>query len=46
MAGPRYLRSDDESFFRPLSELDLGDTRVYLGIVLSAGSEAARGRRR
>jgi hypothetical protein len=34
MAGPRYLRSEDEGFFRPLSELDVGDTRVYLGIVL------------
>jgi hypothetical protein len=34
MAGPRYLRSEDDSFFRPLSELSAGDTRVYLGIVL------------
>jgi hypothetical protein len=34
IAGPRYLRSEDESFFAPLSDLDAGDTRVYLGIVL------------
>jgi hypothetical protein len=34
IAGPRYLRSEDESFFRPLSELTLGDARVFLGIVL------------
>src|SRR4051812_26386186 len=34
LAGPRYLRSEDESFFRPLDDLDLPDTRVYLGIVL------------
>jgi hypothetical protein len=34
MAGPRYLRSEDERFFAPLSDLDTGDTRVYLGIVL------------
>ncbi len=34
MAGPRYLRSEDKRFLRPLSDLDVGDTRVYLGIVL------------
>jgi hypothetical protein len=34
MAGPRYLRSEDDGFFRPLSELEAGDARVYLGIVL------------
>lgn len=34
MAGPRYLRSEDKRFFRPLADLDVGDTRVYLGIVL------------
>jgi hypothetical protein len=33
MAGPRYLRSEDRSFFRPLVDLEVGDTRVYLGIV-------------
>jgi hypothetical protein len=34
LAGPRYLRSEDERFFRPLGDLDIGDARVYLGIVL------------
>jgi len=34
MAGPRYLRSEDDSFFRPLSELRHGDAHVFLGIVL------------
>jgi hypothetical protein len=34
LAGPRYLRSEDDSFFRPLSDLQPGDARVYLGIVL------------
>jgi hypothetical protein len=34
LAGPRYLRSEDDGFFRPLSELSADDTRVYLGIVL------------
>jgi hypothetical protein len=35
MAGPRYLRSEDRSFFRPLVDLEVGaQTRVFLGIVL------------
>ncbi|HEY2601278.1 MAG TPA: hypothetical protein VGI67_06955 [Thermoleophilaceae bacterium] len=34
LAGPRYLRSEDDSFFRPLAELSPGDARVFLGIVL------------
>ena len=34
LAGPRYLRSEDERFFAPLRDLDIGDTRVFLGIVL------------
>ena len=34
MAGPRYLRSEDDRFFRPLAELRPGDARVFLGIVL------------
>jgi hypothetical protein len=34
LAGPRYLRSEDERFFAPLAELEPGDARVYLGIVL------------
>ncbi|MQA77934.1 MAG: hypothetical protein GEV10_05545 [Streptosporangiales bacterium] len=34
LAGPRYLRSEDDRFFRPLHGLDVGDARVFLGIVL------------
>jgi hypothetical protein len=34
MAGPRYLRSEEDRFFAPLRDLDVGDTRVFLGIVL------------
>jgi hypothetical protein len=34
MAGPRYLRSEEDRFFEPLTGLDVGDTRVFLGIVL------------
>jgi hypothetical protein len=34
LAGPRYLRSEDHGFFRPLADLDPGGARVFLGIVL------------
>ncbi len=34
LAGPRYLRSEDDRFFAPLRELRAPDTRVFLGIVL------------
>ena len=34
LAGPRYLRSEDRSFFRPLIDLEPQDARVFLGIVL------------
>ena len=34
MAGPRYLRSEDERYFAPLRDLDVGEARVFLGIVL------------
>lgn len=34
LAGPRYLRSEDERFFRPLADLAPDDARVFLGIVL------------
>jgi hypothetical protein len=34
LAGPRYLRSEDERFFSPLVDLEPGDARVFLGIVL------------
>ena len=40
MAGPRYLRSEDKRFFRPLADPYVGDTRVYLGIVLPLDSVA------
>ena len=33
-AGPRYLRSEDRNFFRPLVDLEPGPARVFLGIVL------------
>jgi hypothetical protein len=45
MAGPRYLRSEDERFFRPLAGLETGDARVYLGIVLPLDGEAGLRRR-
>jgi hypothetical protein len=45
MAGPRYLRSEDERFFRPLADLEAGDARVYLGIVLPLDGEAGLRRR-
>jgi hypothetical protein len=34
LAGPRYLRSEDERFFAPLADLEAPETRVFLGIVL------------
>ena len=34
LAGPRYLRSEDERFFAPLAKLRNADARVFLGIVL------------
>lgn len=39
MAGPRYLRSEDKSFFRPLVDLEAGDARIFLGIVLPLDGE-------
>jgi hypothetical protein len=45
LAGPRYLRSEDRSFFRPLADLEPGDTRVFLGIVLPIDGEAGLRRR-
>jgi hypothetical protein len=46
LAGPRYLRSEDDGFFRPLRELDVPGTRVYLGIVLPIDGEEGLRRRR
>jgi hypothetical protein len=34
LAGPRYLRSEDRAFFRPLADLEPGEARVFLGIIL------------
>jgi hypothetical protein len=45
LAGPRYLRSEDDSFFRPLTGLEPGDARVYLGIVLPVDGIAGLKRR-
>jgi hypothetical protein len=45
MAGPRYLRSEDRSFFRPLIDLEPGDARVFLGIVLPIDGVAGLRRR-
>ena len=45
LAGPRYLRSEDRSFFRPLTDLEPGDARVFLGIVLPIDGEAGLRRR-
>jgi len=45
LAGPRYLRSEDRSFFRPLADLEPGDARVFLGIVLPIDGAAGLRRR-
>ena len=46
LAGPRYLRSEDRSFFRPLVDLECSDaTRVFLGIVLPVDGVAGLRRR-
>jgi hypothetical protein len=45
LAGPRYLRSEDRSFFRPLVDLEPGDARVFLGIVLPIDGERGLKRR-
>lgn len=45
LAGPRYLRSEDDRFFTPLSELNAPNTRVYLGIVLPLDGDPGLKRR-
>ena len=45
LAGPRYLRSEDDSFFAPLADLAAGDARPYLGIVLPVDGVPGLGRR-
>ncbi len=34
IAGPTHARSDEESFYAPMADLDLRGGRLYLGIVL------------
>ncbi|MGI8714085.1 MAG: hypothetical protein ACR2NR_13090 [Solirubrobacteraceae bacterium] len=46
LAGPRYLRSEDESFFAPLADLASGPARVFLGIVLPLDGVSGLRRRR
>lgn len=45
LAGPRYLRSEDRAFFRPLADLEPGRARVFLGIVLPIDGQAGLRRR-
>lgn len=45
LAGPRYMRSEDNRFFRPLQGLVTRDTRPYLGIVLPIDGEEGLRRR-
>lgn len=45
LAGPRYLRSEEDAFFRPLSGLDAPDSRIYLGIVLPIDGTGGLARR-
>jgi hypothetical protein len=43
--GPRDLRSEDDRYYRPLAGLNVGEARVYLGLVLPAdGIDGARRR--
>ncbi|WP_037062877.1 hypothetical protein [Pseudonocardia acaciae] len=46
LAGPRYLRSEDRRFFRPLTDLEVDATRVFLGIVLPIDGVPGLRRRR
>ena len=39
MAGPRTTRSDDDSFFEPLRDLEVGDARVFLGLAMPIDGE-------
>jgi hypothetical protein len=45
LAGPRYLHSEDDRFFRPLTKLNAPNTRVYLGIVLPLDGDPGLKRR-
>jgi hypothetical protein len=43
--GPRDLRSEDDRYYRPLANLDVGDARVYLGLALPVDGVAGLRRR-
>ena len=45
LAGPKYLRSEDERFFSPLADLRAQEARVFLGIVLPLDGAAGLRRR-
>lgn len=45
LAGPRYLRSEDDAFFAPLRDLAPGDARVFLGLVLPVDGAPGLARR-
>jgi hypothetical protein len=45
LAGPRYLRSEDRAFFRPLADLEPLGARVFLGVVLPIEGVAGLRRR-
>ena len=45
LAGSRYFRSEDERFYKPLEDLELGDARLFLGIILPLDGEAGAKRR-
>lgn len=45
MAGPKYLRSEDDRFFSPLTELQPENARIFLGIVLPVDGAAGLRRR-
>lgn len=45
LAGPRYLRSEDDRFFAPLAELAPADARTFLGIILPLDGIAGLKRR-
>jgi hypothetical protein len=45
LAGPRSLRSEEDRFFQPLTDLEVDDARVFLGIVLPVDGAAGLRRR-
>lgn len=45
LAGPPYLRSEEDAFFAPLADLHAPDSRIFLGIVLPLDGEDGLRRR-